>query len=295
MTVTGRISAIPHPDRVGLNIRINVMKSMHSVKPCNPVAAYIGGKRNLAKTIIRHIESIPHTTYCEAFVGMGGIFLRRRERPEAEFINDYSKDVANLFRVLQRHYQPFLEHLRYKVTSRVEFERLADTDPDTLTDIERAARFLYLQRLAFGGKVSGQNYGVDASGPARFDLSKLAPMLEDVYTRLSSVAIECLDYKEFIKRYDRKGALFYLDPPYYGNEKDYGATGFNREEFEVMADLLRGIQGRFILSLNDRPEVRKTFAKFHQREVRTTYTLAGSDKAKRVGELLISNVKLSGG
>lgn len=269
----------------------NVMPNQ-PVKPVLPVAAYIGGKSRLAKTIIPHIEAIPHSSYCEPFVGMGGIFLRRRERPKGEVINDYNGEVANFFRILQHHYQAFLDVIKWKITTRSEFERLVKTDPTTLTDLQRAARFLYLQRLAFGGKVSGMNFGVDPMAGARFDLTKLVPMLEDVHERLSGVVVESLDYKDFIRRYDRPEVLFYLDPPYYGSEGDYGRDLFSRDEFAQMARLLAGIKGRFILSINDRPEVRKIFRDFLHLKVQTTYTIAGNNNAQKAGELLISNVQL---
>src|SRR3546814_13932379 len=105
---------------------------------------------------------------------MGGVFFRRRSAPKAEVMNDYSRDVATLFRVLQRHYVAFLEMMRFQITSRAEFERLTATDPNTLTDLERAARFLYLHRNAFGGKPSGQNFGVSMERTARFDVHNLA-------------------------------------------------------------------------------------------------------------------------
>ncbi len=86
---------------------------------------------------------------------------------QGRVINDAGRDVANLFRILQRHYPQFLDTLRSQLTTRAEFNRLVDTNPDTLTDLERAARFLYLQRTAFGGKVSGRNFGVAADRSAR--------------------------------------------------------------------------------------------------------------------------------
>jgi DNA adenine methylase len=86
---------------------------------------------------------------------MGGIFLRRTSRPKAEVINDLSGDVINLFRVLQRHYPYFKDMLRFRLASRREFEHLRRTPYNTLTDLERAAAFLYVQRLAFGGKPNG--------------------------------------------------------------------------------------------------------------------------------------------
>lgn len=283
------------PDR-GLELtKDRTMKSMtkKKVTPVQPVAAYVGGKRNLAKTIVPIIDSIPHNTYAECFVGMGGIFLRRTTVPRAEVINDLNKDVATFFRVLQRHYQPFLDHLKYKLTSRAEFQRLLDCPPHTLTDIERSARFLYLQRLAFGGKVSGRNFGVSIGMSSRFNMMRLVPMLEDVYERLTGVVIEELDYKDFIQRYDSEGTLFYLDPPYWGTEGFYGRDLFDRAEFAKMAALLKGIKGTFILSLNDTRGVRDTFAGFHMAQVSTCYTVSKNSNAKEAGELLISNVKLT--
>ncbi|MGH3267134.1 MAG: DNA adenine methylase, partial [Trebonia sp.] len=103
--------------------------------PAVPVAPYLGGKRNLARRVIERLRAIQHVTYVEPFVGMGGIFLRRLWRAQAEVINDISQDVTNLFRVLQRHYVPLMDMLRWQVASHAEFEHLAAAVPDTLTDL----------------------------------------------------------------------------------------------------------------------------------------------------------------
>ena len=257
------------------------------VEPVRPVAPWLGGKRNLAKRITAILDAIPHETYVEPFIGMGGIFLRRTRRPRLEVINDLGRDVANLFRILQRHYPQFLDVLRFQLTTRTEFNRLVDTNPSTLTDLERAARFLYLQRTAFGGKVSGRNFGVSRDRPARFNLTTLEPMLEDLHARLAGVVIECLDWSELVTRYDGPNALFYLDPPYWGSENDYGKAMFEREDFTRMASQLAGIQGRFVMSINDVPEVREIFSAFAIESVATTYTVG--EKARPAAELLISS------
>lgn len=266
----------------------SIPKSLRPVVPTNPVAPYIGGKRNLAKRLIRRINTIPHKLYAEPFVGMGGVFFRRTHRPKAEVINDLSRDVSNLFRILQRHYPQFMDTLKYQLSTRTEFERLRATDPDTLTDLERAARFLYLQRLAFGGKVSGRSFGTVTERPARFDITKLGTMLEDVHERLASVVIECLPFVDFILKYDRKHTLFYLDPPYYNCENDYGKNMFARSDFETLADVLSQIKGKFIMSLNDTPEVREIFSAFKLEDIQTTYTLSKAN-SKKASELIISN------
>lgn len=257
------------------------------VQPIQPIAAYVGGKSRLAKTIIKKLNHIPHQTYAEPFVGMGGVFLRRTMAAPCEVINDYNKDVATLFRVLQRHYTSFLEMMRFQLTTRTEFERLKRTDPDTLTDLERSARFLYLQRLAFGGKVNGQNFGVDNRASGGFNILTLVPMLEAVHERLAGVTIECLPWQSFIPRYDTPETLFYLDPPYWGTEDFYGAP-FARSEFEQLSQTLRDIKGRFLLSLNDVPAVREIFGWARFEEVSLTYSVAGGDHTQEAKELIIT-------
>jgi DNA adenine methylase len=251
------------------------MDDFRPVAPSRPAPAYIGGKRRLAETIARRIEAVPHDLYAEPFVGMGGVFLRRQRVSKVEVINDISRDVATLFRILQRHYPQFMETLKFQVSSRREFERLTACDPSTLTDLERAARFLYLQRLAFGGKVTRRNFGVDPHSSAGFNVTKLGPLLEVIHERLAGVVIECLSWADFIDRYDRAGALFYLDPPYWGSEDDYGEGVFKLGDFNRLASRLARIAGRFILSVNDVPGTRLAFKEFIIEELKTRYTVSG--------------------
>lgn len=264
---------------------------LEPIAPTSPVAPWVGGKRNLARAIISRLQAVPHTAYVEPFIGMGGVFFRRPFRAKAEIINDASRDVATLFRVLQRHYVAFLDMMKWQITSRAEFERLAATDPETLTDLERAARLIYLQRTAYGGKVQGRNFGTHVSGPARFDITKLASLLEAAHERLAGVTIECLPWQQALARYDRPETLFYLDPPYWGCEDYYGRELFRREEFEEMAEVLAGLRGTWLLSLNDTPGVREVFGRFAIEAVETTYSLQGPLRAPgggKAGEVLIS-------
>lgn len=291
---TARRASIPAPSRgrgfyIMSPYTMSIPKSLQAVKPVVPVAPYIGGKRSLAKRLCARIEAIDHTLYAEPFVGMGGVFFRRKNMPKNEVINDLSADVSTLFRILQRHYPQFLDTLKFQITSRREFMRLQNTDPSTLTDLERAARFLYLQRAAFGGKVNGRNFAMSkADRGARFDLNRLVPMLEDVHERLCGVTIESLPFDKFITTYDRKRALFYIDPPYYGNETDYGEGMFSRADFERLAVVLGALKGRFILSLNDRPEVRELFSAFHIDAVELSYGIS-KGPATPAKEVVISN------
>lgn len=261
------------------------METLIPTRSVRPVAPYLGGKRNLARRLDDIIGRIPHTLYAEPFLGMGGVFLRRTSRPKAEVINDISADVVTLFRILQRHFPQFLDTLKWQLASRAEFERLQQVDADTLTDLERAARFLFLQRLAFGAKVSGRNFGITRTTPSRFDLTKLVPMLEEVHERLAGVTIERLSWSAFVARYDAPDTLFYLDPPYFDCEDDYGEGVFGRDDFAAIAEQLASIRGSFVLSINDRPEVREIFGRFVQAGVGTTYRVSGQPSA--ASELII--------
>lgn len=258
-----------------------------AVAPCDPPAAWIGGKRHLARRICAILAATPHAAYVEPFVGAGGVFLRRTLRPNVEVINDVSGDVVTLFRVLQRFPEALLAELRWRPAMRAEFDRMKGLDPAQMLDIERAARFLYLQTLAYGGKVTGRSFGIDTRGGHDFDLKRIRPRLMRLHERLAGVIIENLDWRDLIDRYDRDTTLLYLDPPYWGSEDDYGPGVFGRADFAALADRLREGRSRFLFSINDRPEIRELFAWADMEAVTTTYSIAGGDKAQAAAELLI--------
>jgi DNA adenine methylase len=151
-------------------------------------------------------------------------------------------------------------------------------DPSTLTDIQRACRYFYLQKSAFGGKTSGRTFGTGAKTPARLNLSTIDEILLEVHWRLSRVTVEHLDACECIERYDRPATFFYLDPPYW---KTAGyAVPFGPADYERVVATLLQLQGRFLLSLNDTPDVRRLFRPFRIRKVTTTYSTGNGRHAK---------------
>lgn len=111
-------------------------------------------------------------------------------------------------------------------------------------------------------------------------------MLEDLRDRLAGVTVECMDFRAFIERYDQPGALFFVDPPYWGGEDDYGKGLFSRADYERLRDLLAGLQGRFIMTINDVPPIRALFAGFTLQEAAHTYRVSGAPTEAR--ELIIT-------
>ena len=259
--------------------------------PAEPIAPWFGGKKHLAKRIAARIEATPHKCYAEPFVGMGGVFLRRRARPKSEILNDRNGEIVNLFRITREHPAELAKQFEWTLSSRQEYARLVAVPPQTLTDVQRAARFAFLQQMMFGGKPATMATP-GTMGPSVYHKAKVRParmrrLISAAHRRLEGVHVECLDWAVFIRRYDRPFTLFYIDPPYWGHENDYGRGIFERGDFARMAELLGQIRGRFILSLNDRPEVRELFRGFEIEQVETRYS-ANARSTRRVGELLIS-------
>lgn len=249
---------------------------------------YLGGKSRLAKTIVPMIPR-DHTCYVEPFCGAAWILFSKEPSP-VEVINDADNELVTFWRVIQNHLQTFLEYYKHSVISRQIWEWENAKIPDTLTDIQRAVRYYYLQRLAFGGKTSKRTFGTSAEQPLGLNLTTIEETLIEVHWRLKRVTIEHLDAIECITRYDRPDTFFYIDPPYYFNQRDY-AVSFSR--FEALAAVLSGIQGRFLVSLNDCPEVRKIFSAFKIKRVSLGYSLgnarlASGTRSKERAELLIS-------
>jgi len=256
---------------------------------------YLGGKRLLTKTILSILPE--HRLYCEVFGGSGTILLEKEPSP-AEIFNDLNGEMVNLFRVIQSHPEEFLRQVRWNLRSRQEFRRLHSSPPPLLTDIQRAARIYYLLRAGYSGKLpdSGCHFAGRMMGSQRpFSIYRIEETLYEIHRRLENITIENLPFDDCLNRYDAADTLFYLDPPYFGHEQDYGKGIFCRDDFEKLAELLRGISGNFLLSLNDTPETRLFFAGHNFLEVTTTYQ-AGTrhGHGKKAQELLIANYDIEG-
>lgn len=242
------------------------------------VLPYLGGKSRLAATIIKEIPN-DHTCYVEPFCGACWVLLAK-DPSRAEVINDADSELATFWRVIQNHLEEFLRYYRYAISSRELFELEKRKDPSVLTDIQRSARYFYIQKLGFGGKTTGRTFGTSASGPGRLNLLNIEEHLQELYDRLSPprVTIENLDAIDCIRRYDRKTTFFYIDPPYY--ETAGYAVPYGPKDYQNLVELLSSIKGRFLLSLNDHPKVRELFADFRIRSVTLKYSAGNSRTAQ---------------
>jgi DNA adenine methylase len=258
-----------------------VSKSKSSPRGIIP---WIGGKGALADRIIPLFP--PHHCYVEVFAGAGSILFTKPES-RVEILNDINLELVTLYRVIKHHLDEFIRYLRWLLTAREEFERFKATDPATLTDVQRAVRFYYLHRNAFAPGLPRPVFRCDTTHKARFNLVRIEEDLSQLHLRLAGVFVENLPYATAIERFDKPTTFFYLDPPYHGCEKYYGKGIFAREDFARLAEQLGAIKGRFVMSINDHPDIRKLFRRFTIRTVATRYKV-GKARQKPVRELLIS-------
>lgn len=249
-----------------------------------PIVPWIGGKRRLAKHILPLFPT--HTCYVEPFCGAAALYFLKTPS-KTEVINDINGELVNLYRVVKHHLEEFIRQFKWALVSRQIYKWLQDTPEETLTDIQRAARFYYLQKQAFGGKVADHTFGTSTTSAPRFNLLRIEEELSMAHLRLSRTLIEHLDWHQCIERYDRPHTLFYCDPPYWGTE-GYGVE-FGLENYDHMADLARRIKGKMIISVNDIPEMRQAFNGLNMQSVDISYNLKVTGKPSPKKELVICN------
>ena len=250
--------------------------------------AYIGGKNRLAKQVISILPE--HVAYVEPFAGGAQVFFHKAPS-NVEVLNDLDFDVVNFFRVCQWHYEELVRYLRFCLASRKLHELHVKTDPSTLTDIQRAGRFFYLQKNSFGGLILKQKFHYGVIQNPNYNLERIPQIIEQAHRRLARVQVESLPYEQVLERYDRPTTVFYLDPPYW-RRKLY-KFNFTDQDFADLDRRLRGVKGKFILSLDDHPEVRKIFSQWHISRVELAYT-AQTKTGNRYGEVIITNFQPPG-
>ena len=247
--------------------------------------AYIGGKRRLARRLIALFPN--HTTYVEPFCGGAQVFFAKAPS-RVEVLNDLNGEVMNFLRICQHHGEELVRCLQFICAGRVFFELYSKQDPQTLTDVQRAARFFYLQKNAFGGKLAQRNYHYGVVKPLNYNPTSLPQAIAAAAERLARVQLECWPYERVLERFDRPTTLFYLDPPYVG--VDFYQNNLTTDDFRRLAERLKAVQGRFVLSINDHAIAREVFGAFRLRELNVSYTLAPS--VPTVRELVFTNYEL---
>jgi len=249
---------------------------------------WLGGKSRQAARLCRLLPD--HACYVEVFFGAGSVFFTK-PRAKVEVINDIDARLVNLFRIARAHPRELIRQLRFQTAGRRDFDDYK-AQPG-LTDIQRAARTWFILKCAFGGTggKSSATFGYAATGFRGLRRASFGVLLR-CHRRLDGVYIENLDFADLIARYDRSHTLFFCDPPYW-QTADYGIS-FEWPDHQRLAKALRSIKGRFLLTINDHPDIRTLYRGLVIRKVSVSYSVARDKRpsARNRTELIIANYPL---
>lgn len=248
------------------------------------IISWVGGKRLLRKTIAPLIPD-DITAYIEPFGGAGWVMFYKPRWANLEVYNDLDSRLVNMFRCVKYHPEELKRELAYMPHSREIFDKLKHHDG--LTDIQRAARFIYLLNRSFGGK--GETYGRSLKTPSGKSPDSIIELITEINQRLSRVRIEHQDFEVVLTDYDRQGAFFYCDPPYSAGQGYITATtaGF---EHERLRECLGGVKSRWLLSYDDSPKIRELYRGYQILEITRDNSLNKKhSKNATYRELIIAN------
>lgn len=219
---------------------------------------YPGGKARLAQQIIKYFP--PHRVYAEPFAGGASVFFTKPPS-EIEVLNDIDHTIINLYRVLQdpQKFEELRHRLTYTPYSRAEFVRARRMllNPEGYSDVDLAWAKLVAVSYGFAGKYdhdSSWGRSIESSLPDR--QTRRLERLAKYHERIRHAYLDCTDAIDFIKYWDTKDTLFYLDPPYVldtRKEKQLYAHELDDEYHSRLADVLLGIRGKAVLSGYDNP------------------------------------------
>lgn len=237
-----------------------------------------GGKTLVAKDIIKMFPQ-DYSTYIEPFLGGGKVFLELEKKPEVQYIlNDKNKDIYYLWKDMQTISPEVVKQFEFPQSKEM-FEELKNKT-NIKNKKERLYRNLYLSFFSYSGNRMG--YAKKRATRGKHILQSI----EKLQQQLKGVKILNQDYKKVIEKYDNPDAVIYLDPPYYMLEKYYEGQAIQLDE---LVEVCRKIKGKFILSYNMVPEVRKAFKEFNIRKIELVYTSSHKLKRYKKNEYLITN------
>ena len=252
----------------------------------NSFMSWIGGKKALREEIVARFP-LNYSRYIEVFGGGGWILFHKDPGRDFEVYNDFNPNLANLYRCVRDHPEELQEELRYVLNSRLDFDYMKKMmhSGTVLTDIKRAAYFYQLIRYSYAS-------GLDSYGGQPHSMWNNFPLIHQACQRLQRVVIENKDFEKLIRQYDRPESFFYCDPPYYETEDYYQDVGFTRKDHERLANTLCSMQGKFLLSYNDCPEIRELYSRpgiIIESTTRLSNIAQRYEAGKQYAELLISN------
>lgn len=281
-----------------------------NVKLPKPFVKWAGGKTQLLSKIKENLPEVIDNYY-EPFVGGGAVLFNilKHKNVQYSYINDLNSELINLYTVVQSNVEDLIEDLKEHENSKeyyVEVRKL-DRDPEVysqLNDVQRASRFLFLNKTCFNGlyRVNKQGHFNTPFGDYKNPCICDVKNLQECSLYLKNVNLYNVSYIDFIfKIYsneDSDNDFFYFDPPYLpltktSNFTSYTSDGFGIEDHKKLkevCDYLHGLGVKFLMSNSSCDEIRDLYKNYKVMELSAKRNINSSgDKRGNVTELLIKN------
>ncbi len=273
-----------------------------------PFVKWVGGKRQLLKQF-RDLGLYPpegfdasKNTYFEPFVGGGAVFFDLL--PQKAVLSDSNKDLVITYNVIKNNVDELIKSLKKHKHEKEYFLKIRAKKVNTLSDIEIASRFIYLNRTCFNGmyRVNSKGEFNVPFGDNKNPLICDEVNLKKVSLALQKVTINHADYKNVLKK-AKKGDFIYFDPPYYPINKTSSFTAYTADSFldkeqielrDTFYELHK--RGCFVmLSNSDTPFINKIYSELKDKKIKISKVQAGrAINSKGTGrgkitEVLITN------
>lgn len=273
-----------------------------------PFVKWVGGKRQLLKQFLRMHLYPPERfdtekgRYFEPFVGGGAVFFDLL--PEKAFLSDLNPELVITYNVIKNDVNELIKSLKKHKYNKEYYLKVRAKNPNKLSDVEIASRFIFLNRTCFNGM-----YRVNSRGQFNVPFGKYSnPIICDeknllkASKALQNVEIKKQDYKQVLKK-AKKGDFVYFDPPYYPISKTASFTSYtseaflDKEQIELRDTFLKlHKKGCFVmLSNSDTPFINKIYSEIKKYGIKITKVEAGrmiNSKASgrgKITEVLVTN------
>ncbi len=276
---------------------------MRKNKLVMPVVKWVGGKRQLLPTLTPLLPE-RFTTYCEPFLGGGAMLFWRQ--PNQAIVNDINGDLILMYEVIRDSVEELITELETHINESEHFYEVRDWDRNrdfynTLTNVQKAARIIYLNKTCYNGLFRVNNAGEFNSPFGNYKNPNIvnAPTLRAVnnYFQKAEITFSSQNYVEVLAEVPR-GAFVYLDPPYdpvsdTANFTGYSRGGFSREDqiqLRECCDELTNRGIKFMLSNSSTDFIREQYAQYNITIVQAKRAI-NSDAAGRgqVDEVVVRN------
>ena len=281
------------------------MKSvLNGKQSLQPFTKWTGGKRQLLP-VIKSLMPDSYGRYFEPFVGGGALFFELT--PENAIINDFNSELINCYQQIKESSFELIELLsQHQASNSKDYYlllRSADRDGriEEMTDVERAARIMYMLRVDFNGlyRVNSKNQFNVPYG--RYKNPKIvdSDLILSISQYLNENAIRILngDFEDAVKDV-KSGDFVYFDPPYIplsetSSFTSYTHEGFSFEDQVRLRDTFKELdkKGAYVmLSNSSSPLVEELYKEFNIHKVLANRTNGAKSSSRgKIDEIIVTN------